>query len=207
MTHETPGDPLARGLPSPVCTDRAGRQSRRQETVTDRGKRPVQERYAATFGVTILHSLLRVFPTLTCDDCCPSAARASRPSGQELRPDLRQRRSRRQPYPGPARQRGPRSRHSQGRGRWRGHRRPDHHPASSATSIAGTGSSRRAHRATGRALAAYHHTRASRLLAPTRPDVRRVIHNRPCDAAVWSMLRRAVLAGWGNGRTDKRGGD
>jgi hypothetical protein len=42
----------------------------------------------------------------------------------------------------------PRSRHSQGRGRWRSHRRPDHHPASLATSTAGTGSSLRAHRAT-----------------------------------------------------------
>jgi len=33
MAHETPGDPLARGLPSPVCTGRAERQSRRQQTV------------------------------------------------------------------------------------------------------------------------------------------------------------------------------
>jgi hypothetical protein len=41
-----PRRPRARAPPSPVCTPLAGRQSRRQETVTDRHKRPAQDWYA-----------------------------------------------------------------------------------------------------------------------------------------------------------------
>jgi hypothetical protein len=69
-----PGDPLARGLPSPVCTARAGRQSRRQQTVTDRGECPAQRQYAGWFASTNVHRLLAAFYTLTRVVCCPSAA-------------------------------------------------------------------------------------------------------------------------------------
>jgi hypothetical protein len=72
MAHETPGDPLARGLPSHVCTTWAGRQSRREEIVTECGESPVQELFGANLGVTVPHRLSVVFPILTRDVCCPT---------------------------------------------------------------------------------------------------------------------------------------
>jgi hypothetical protein len=74
IAHETPGDPLARGLPSPVCTGRAASQSRWQETMTDRGEYPAQRWYTMWFAITNVHRLLAAFPTLTSVVCCPSAA-------------------------------------------------------------------------------------------------------------------------------------
>src|SRR5215207_6120693 len=74
MTHETPGDPRVRALPSPVCTARAGRQSRREETVMDSGECPAQRWYALWFAITNVHRLLAASPTLTRVVCCPSAA-------------------------------------------------------------------------------------------------------------------------------------
>ena len=76
MAHETPGDPRARGLPSPVCTGRSGGQSRSEEMVKDGGGCPAQHRYARWFAITNVHRLLAAFPTLTRVDCCPSAASA-----------------------------------------------------------------------------------------------------------------------------------
>jgi hypothetical protein len=62
MAHETPGDSLARGLPSPVCTARAGRQGPTRETMMDCGGCPAQRRYARWFTITNIHRLLAAFP-------------------------------------------------------------------------------------------------------------------------------------------------
>ena len=62
MAHETPGDSRVRALPSPVCTGRAGRQSRRQETVTDSGECPAQGWHARGFAITNGHRPLAVLP-------------------------------------------------------------------------------------------------------------------------------------------------
>jgi hypothetical protein len=75
MAHETPGDPLVRGLPSPVCTRRASSQSRRQETVTDPGKCPAQEWEVRRFATTILKRPPVTVPTLTLTKCCLAAPR------------------------------------------------------------------------------------------------------------------------------------
>jgi hypothetical protein len=69
-----PWHPRVHGLPSPVCTPRSGRQSRRQETVTGSGECPAQRWYARWFAITNVHRLPAAFPTLTRVVCCPSAA-------------------------------------------------------------------------------------------------------------------------------------
>jgi len=71
-------------LSSPVRTALAEGESRWQEIVSERGNRPVQERYAATFGVTILPCLAEVFPTRTCDGCCPSALLAGHAERRQM---------------------------------------------------------------------------------------------------------------------------
>jgi hypothetical protein len=63
-----------RALPSPVCTDPAIGQSRRQQTVTVRRKRPAQDRDARRFVATILQRLSVALLTLTTPKCCPAAA-------------------------------------------------------------------------------------------------------------------------------------
>jgi len=77
VTHETPGDPLARGLPSPVYTGRAGRQSHPQQMVVDRGKRPAEVPSIRMLQLSILHGLSLTFLALTSVICCPSAAQAT----------------------------------------------------------------------------------------------------------------------------------
>jgi hypothetical protein len=81
MAHETPGDSRVRALPSPVCTTLAGRQSRRKETVTNRGECPARGRYAGWFASTNVHRLRAAFPTLTRVICCLSAAFAGSRAG------------------------------------------------------------------------------------------------------------------------------
>jgi hypothetical protein len=74
VTHETPGDSLARGLPSPVCTARVGRQSRRQETVTDDGECPAQRQCGVWRAIRNLCHLSAALPKPYSASCCPSAA-------------------------------------------------------------------------------------------------------------------------------------
>jgi hypothetical protein len=74
MAHETPGDPLVRALPSPVCTGPAASQSRWQEILTDRSECPAQLRYTIQLPITNVQGLLAAFPSSTSAVCCPSAA-------------------------------------------------------------------------------------------------------------------------------------
>jgi hypothetical protein len=67
-----------RALPSPVCTRRAGRQSRWQEIMAECGKPPAQELDARRFVPTILKRSSVALPTLTTRQCCPAAARGQR---------------------------------------------------------------------------------------------------------------------------------
>jgi hypothetical protein len=94
MADETPGDPLARGLPSPVCTARGGRQSNPPEMVADHGERPAQKLSGSMPTLRVFHHLPLTFPRFPGAICCPPAAqptRLLRSSSQELAGDSAER--------------------------------------------------------------------------------------------------------------------
>jgi hypothetical protein len=77
MADETPGDPLARGLPSSVCAATVGRQSRCQEIVTDQGDCPAQRQCGVWRAITNLCHPSAASPKCTA----PDAARLLLPPG------------------------------------------------------------------------------------------------------------------------------